>query len=104
MSLVLYKGVDFRRRVTITDLQTGSRANLDGRVVKLQLRRRVGEAALIEVTASPLAQSGDTLGQADVQIDAAASAILEAPASHYICVLVDDQVAMAPTKLPVRAL
>lgn len=107
MAFVLYKGIDWTRRLTVTDDDTGGRTNLAGKVIQVQLRRHTGEAALVELTVGDgvtlLTQSGDTEGQADVVIAGADSASLTI-ASHVIAVLLDGQVVMPPTKLPVRAL
>lgn len=106
MAHVLYKGVDWRRTLTITD-DTGARVNLDGKAVVFQLRRRTGEAALISLGVGTgitlAAQTGETLGECEVLIDGAASASLEV-ANHFVCAFVEGQVALAPLKLPVRAL
>lgn len=107
MAFVLYKGIEWTRRITVTDDDTGERTDLTGLTVVFQLRRRTSETALIDLTVGDgitlLAQSGDTLGQADVVIDGADSALLEV-ASHVVAVLVDGDVALPPLKLPVRAL
>lgn len=106
MAFVLYKGIEWRHRVTVTD-DTGTRTNLTGKDLRLQLRRRTGEALLLEIAVGTgitlLTQSGDTLGQADIVIAANASTGLEV-ASHVLVMLLDAQVVLAPTKLPVRAL
>jgi hypothetical protein len=106
MAFVLYKGIEWRRRITVTDDDTGARTNLTGKTIEVHLRRRTGEATLIELTVGSgitlLTQSGATEGQADLVIQAASSTSLEV-ASHVICVLVEGQIAMRPTKLPVSA-
>lgn len=106
MAFVLFKGIEWTRRLTVT--ASGVRRNLDGRTLLVQIRRRTGEAALVQLTEgagiTTLTQSGETEGQADVVISALASASLDAPAAHTIVVLLDGQVVLPPTKLPVRSL
>jgi hypothetical protein len=107
MAFVLYKNIEWTRRLTVTDDDTGERTDLTGLTIAVQLRRRTGEAALIELTVGDgvtlLAQSGSTLGQADVTIAADDSTDLDV-ASHVISVLVEGDVALPPLKLPVRSL
>lgn len=103
---VLYKGIEWRRRITVVDA-AGAAVDLTGKAIKLQLRRRTTEAALIERTVGSgitlLTQSGATLGQADAVIAANLTTGLEV-AGHVYNVLIDDQVALGPTKLAVRSL
>jgi len=105
MAFVLYKGIDWRRRITVVDEDTGLPTDLTGKDIRLQLSRRTSEPVLIELAVDTgitlLAQSGATLGMADIEIDAALTPTLEV-ANHVIAVLVDGQVVIAPTKLPVR--
>ena len=107
MAHVLYKGIEWRRRITVTDDDTGARTNLTGKTVVFELRKRTGEAVLISKSVGAgitlLTQSGATLGQADLVIASGDSASLDV-GTHVIAVLVDSQVVMAPLKLPVRAL
>jgi hypothetical protein len=107
MAFVLYKGIEWRRRITVTDDDTGNRTDLTGKTIAFQLRRRTDDAVIFEKTASSgitlLTQSGDTLGQADLVVASEDSTSLEV-ASHVCCVLVEGQVVLPPTKLPVRAL
>ncbi len=106
MALVLYKGVAWRRRITVTREDTGDAVDLTGLDVALNIKRRSGEAALISLAVGTgitlLAQSGATVGMADVEVPADDSVGLEV-AAHVFVVLVDDQIALPPTKLPVRA-
>jgi hypothetical protein len=107
MAFVLYKGIEWRRRLTVTDSETGARTDLTGKTLTVQVRRRAGEPALIDVSSgvgiTHLTQAGSTLGQADVVIAADLSAALEV-AGYTIAALLDGQVVLAPLKLPVRAL
>lgn len=105
MSQVLYRGVEWRRRITI--LEDGAAKNLSSLTVLLQLRRRTGAAVLIQLSVGAgitlAAQSGVTLGMADVVLSGASSPAL-ALGGHVITVLVDGQVALRPTKLTVADL
>jgi hypothetical protein len=107
MSHVLYKGIEWRRRFTLVDNDTGARTNLTGKTIVFELRRRTGEATLVSLSVGSgitlLTQSGTTLGQADLAIPAPSSTSLEV-ASHVYSMKVDDQVVLEPTKVPVRAL
>ena len=49
-----------------------------------------------------VADTGATKGMADLELAGAASADLEV-ANHVISLLIEGQVALPPTKLPVRA-
>lgn len=107
MAFVLFKGIEWRRRITVTDDDTGERTNLTGKTLLLEIRRRTSEAVLVSATNGDgitlLAQSGDTVGQADVVIPAEDSAGLDV-AGHVLSVQLDAQVVLEPVKLPVRAL
>lgn len=106
MAFVLYKGIEWRRRMAVTDVETGARTDLTGKSITIVVRRRPGDAAAITLTVGAgvtlLAQNGETLGKADVVIAADISAGLEA-GGYVIAALLDGQVVMAPMKLPVRA-
>lgn len=107
MSDVLFKGIEWRRRLTVTEV-SGARTNLTGKAVVLQLRRRPGGAVLLERTVGDgitlLDQDvAGTKGQATVVIGADLTAGLETE-SHSVAVLVDDQVVLKPTKVSVREL
>lgn len=101
MAFVIYKGIVWTRRLTVTDEETGERTDLTGKTLVVQLRRRPGEAVILTADITELPQTGETLGQADAAIAAEDSAGL-AVASHHITVLLDDQVVLPSTKLPVR--
>ena len=103
MAFVLYKGIDWTRRITVTDDASGDAVDLGGKTVLVQLRRRPGDPVVATATVALLTQSGETLGQADVTIAGADSAALTV-GHHCICVLVDGDVVLPPLKLPVRAL
>lgn len=106
MAFVLFKGIEWRRRLTVTDGGTTTRTDLTGKTIAVQLRRHTGEAAAIELTNG----SGVTLldqvtspGLADVVIAADLSTDLEV-GNYTIVVLLDGQVVLSPLKLPVRSL
>ncbi len=105
MSFVIYREVDWNRRLVIVDEDTDLPADLTGLTIEVTLKRRSTEAALITLTVGDgitlCDQTGDTLGMADLLIAGADSVDLEA-ANHVIAVLIDDQVVIPPTKLPVR--
>jgi hypothetical protein len=107
MAHVLYKGIEWRRRFTLVDNDTGARTDLTGKTIVFELRRRSGESTLVSLAVGSgitlLTQSGNTLGQADLAIPAGSSNALEA-ASHVYTMKVDGQVVLEPTKLPVRSL
>lgn len=106
MANVLYKGIAWQRRLTVTDAD-GVAVDLTGKDVVLELRRHAGDAALLSLSVGSgitlLAQSGATLGQADLVIGAGQSTDFDV-AAHRYAVLVDDQVVTPPTKLLVFAL
>lgn len=102
--MVLYKGIEWRRRITVTDDDTGLPTDLTGKSVVFELRRRSSESPLVTLSVG----SGITLldqdtspGQTDLVLSAVSSATLVA-ASHVIRILVDDQVVYPPTKLTVH--
>lgn len=105
MAFVLFKGIDWNRRIVITDEDTGLPSDLTGIQVAVTLKRRSSDAALVILAVGSgvtlCTQSGATLGMADVTIVGGLTATLDA-ANHVITVLVDGQVAIAPTKLAVR--
>lgn len=104
---VLYKTTEWRRRIAVTEA-SGTATDLTGKVLKLEVRRRTGEAALLTLTSGAgithLAQSGATLGLADIVITTAQSAALDAPTLHVINVQLDNQVITEPQFLEVVAL
>jgi len=105
MAFILYKGIDWTRRLVITDEDTGLPSDITGLDIEVTVKRRSPDAALVTLTVGDgvvlCAQAGATLGMADVTILGADSVGLEA-ANHVIAVLVDDQVTIPPLKLPVR--
>jgi hypothetical protein len=105
MAFVLYKGVEWSWRGTITDDADGTRTNLTGLAVTLELRRRSTENPILTLSIGSgvtlLTQSGPTLGQCDFVIGAAQSVDFAAR-NHHIVVKVDGEIALAPLKLPVR--
>jgi hypothetical protein len=105
MDDTLYKGVEWRRVITVTEEDTGDAVDLTGLDIVLTLKRRGSEAALVTVTDGDgitlQTQSGDTVGMANIVIEASATLGLES-AAHQISVLVDDQVVVPPFKVQVR--
>ncbi|RPH64992.1 MAG: hypothetical protein EHM89_00185 [Acidobacteria bacterium] len=105
MSLVLYKGEDWTWTGTCTNDDDGTRTDLTGKTVVLELRRRTTAPVLISLSigagATLQPQSGDTVGMVDFVITGAQSANLAAR-NHHIRVLVDGETALPPLKLPVR--
>jgi hypothetical protein len=103
MSETLYKGIDWTRRMTVVD-DDGEAADLTGLTIQAIVRQRANEAALVTLTVGDgitlQTQSGDTLGQADIVIDGDDSTTWD-QAPHRLTVLIDGQVALAPTKLSV---
>jgi len=114
MAHVLYKGIEWRRRICVTDrdesgVDTGVRTNLTGKVLKLEVRRRTGGPVLIELTSGDgithLDQGAEgTRGIADLVIAVEDQAVLDAPALHVLNVQLDDQVITPPQHLEVALL
>lgn len=106
MAQVLYKGIEWTRRITITDDDTGERTDLTGKTVTFEIRRRSSSGVLVSVESGSgithLAQSGDTIGQADLVVGTSESAVLTAD-PHVMRILVDGQVVMPSTRLFVQA-
>ncbi len=105
MALVLYTGIDWRRRITVTTESTGEPVDLTGLSIDFILRRRASDPALIELSVGSgielLEQDGATLGKADIEIEGAATEDFEAGSCRFV-VLVEDQIVLGPLKLPVR--
>lgn len=100
----LFKGIEWRGTLTAVDAD-GAAVDLTGKTIALTLKRRSTEAALVTLTVGDgitlQAQSGATLGKADLVIAAGDSVAWES-AKHQLAVIIDDQVAMEPTKISVR--
>lgn len=108
MSEVLYKGIEWRRRITVTEVDGTTRTNLTGKVLKLEVKAESTDAAtLLTITSggaiTHLTQSGATEGQADAVISTAAQSVLTAETSPVFRVLLDDQVVRAWDFLEVQA-
>jgi hypothetical protein len=111
--LTIYKGIAWQRTLTVTRKDTGARRDLTGATIEFRLKRKTtdDDPPLVWLTVGSgitlLAQSGDTLGQATLDISAAASAPLNVM-NHVFTVLVTPQgetvpqVAIEPTKIAVR--
>lgn len=111
MSLTIYKGVTWKKTLTVTD-QTGARVDLTGAAIAVRAKKHTSDPNPpvfdLEVGSGVTlrAQSGGTLGQADVQLDGTASAAI--PADNYVINVVVTpsgqlpQVVVPPTKLPIR--
>jgi hypothetical protein len=101
---VIHKGIDWRQTLTVVDA-AGDAEDLTGLTIVLELRRHTPDANILTLTVGDgitlQAQSGATLGLADVQLDAADSVALES-ANHVMRVLIDAQVAMDWVKVTVR--
>jgi hypothetical protein len=108
MAQVLYKTIEWQRRLTVTESDGVTRTNLTGKTLKLEVRRRTGDPVLITLTTGAgithLAQSGDTLGQADIVLAAGLQSVLEAETLHVFNVQLDDQVIKTPEHLEVQSL
>lgn len=102
----LFKGFDWVTFVTVTE-PSGSCTSLTGLDLRLQLRRRTGQPVLVELNVGSgitlRAQSGDTLGQADIVLAGADSLDLAA-GSHVVSMLLEGVVVMPPTFVQVRTL
>ena len=101
----LFKGVEWRRTLEITNSSSGAPVDLTGLDIEVVLKQRPADAALITLTVGAgitlATQSGDTLGQAALVIPGEDTENLES-ASHRMTVFVDDQVVVAPFKVQVR--
>lgn len=79
--LTVYQGELWQRTLTVTREDTGARKNLTGATIELVAARNFGDAAAFTLTVGDgitlLAQSGDTLGQATIEISEAISNTLE---------------------------
>ena len=96
---IIHKGVEWRRRLTVTNDDTGE-ATADLSTLTVELRRRATDANLQSYTVG----SGLTLGAAgvaDLAIPAVDSAPLET-AGHVLRVLLEDQVVLDWIRVSVR--
>lgn len=79
MSLTIYKGQTWVRRLTVTNVATGAPYDLTGSSISFRGKHRTSDASPLVSLAlgsgvTLLTQAGATLGQADVTIDGSISA------------------------------
>lgn len=111
-TLTVYRGVAWQRLLTVTRDDTGAGKDLTGATIEFNARRDFGDAIddftlTVGSGITLLAQSGDTLGQATVDISTIISSGLEI--ENYVCRVTvhpsgedTPQVVIPWTKLPVR--
>jgi hypothetical protein len=111
MSLVIYKGIPWTYRMTATVKDTGALQDLTGVALSFVVRKTAGSSALVTLTVGSgitlLAQSGATLGQADLLIPGATTGALDAGIAEATLVGTIgglDRLLIPPTTVLVRAL
>ena len=92
MSATIYQGQTWNRRLVVTNLIDGLAYNLTGAANEFRMRRYPTDAApVVDLTIGNgitlLTQSGATLGMADIDLGAAATAAL-APDGYVAAVIV----------------
>jgi hypothetical protein len=102
MSEILHKGIEYRRRITVTE-DDGTATPLAGLDVVVEIRRRTSGANLLtySVGAGITLVAAGAGGLADLVIPVDASLALDS-AGHLLRILVEDQVALDWVKLNVR--
>jgi hypothetical protein len=102
MSEILHKGIEYRRRITVTE-DDGAATDLAGLSVVVEIRRRTSGSNLLtySVGAGITLVAAGAGGLADLVIPADASTALDS-AGHVMRILVEDQVALDWIKLSIR--
>lgn len=112
-SLTIYKDRSWKRRLTVTDPNTGLPADLTGATIVFRVKPHTysPDPPTIELTVGAgitlLTQSGATLGQADLDLSPSDTVAIEE--ALYVCdckVTLNGQTfvheVVVPTKIPIR--